>query len=793
MDDPKAKEARVAARIKREREVAREYDAYYSSPEITTKEFNLVRDGFGSDDVGVGSMFTQETKAYMESLTLKSLMFSEDWVFITVDRIASKIAGVPLVVYRRETTADGKTKCTRADEHPLNKLLEQPNDQQAGSEFLYNVVTDLSIGGNSLIYDVKSKLVQIPFERVRMNFEITGGPTSLESYQITTMFNDDGMPLFDKTSLFIEPKDVCHIRRPNPSSMWWGLSPFVPGRRSVLFNRYSTEYLLNYYIKGAHPGMALELTTEANEKNALRLLRSFEQAYTGRRNQRRPMVLPKGVTVKAVGDSLGDQQLKDYILSNREVILALLDIPKQVVSLQEAGGLGSKEFDAAVRQFWQGTLKTTMRLVAGALNKKLKDRLGEGYYLDFDLSEVEALRPDDVALADLVTKKMAYMTLNEVRSELELPPLDGGDRTPGSSPITGFTPPGGGYDPSAEAPDSEDPKDDAKPEETPEEQPSDQGPDAKTMALVETKKKNRAMLGAIFKAGEENGWPKRRSDFLAQSQAAGEKKLLPVVADLFAGQAEAIAKAVRSNIKSFRLIKTKADDAEKKRLKKAIRQALESMREDYMDGYIDSLSASVELGYDAEWELRFAFDYPNEQAIEALRLRNDNKRRAMLETRSLSTFKNLNATTTDRIMTAIEEGMANGDSGTAIASNIMDSVLDGDNLEGRINTIVRTETLTATSLGQAACTQDVARYVPNLKKVWITANDDRVRDSHADVEGEMVDWDNTFTNGLQFPRDPAGDPAETINCRCTAVNVPADQVDDIDWGGITPQDPEEGN
>jgi len=791
MDDTKAKEARVAARMKRDREIAREFDAYYQSPDISKKEFNLVRDGFGHDDVGSGSMFSQETKAYLESITLKGLMFSEDWVFITVDRIASKIAGVPLVVWKKVTTPDGKTKCIKADQHPVNGLIENPNDQQSGSEFIYNVVTDLSLGGNSLIYDVNSKLVQIPFERVRMNFGATDGPTVLDSYQITTMFNDDGMPLFDKSSLFIDPKDVCHVRRPNPSSMWWGLSPFVPGRRSVLFNRYSTEYLLNYYIKGAHPGMALELSGEANEKNALRLLRSFEQAYTGRRNQRRPIVLPKGVNVKAVGDSLGDQNLKDYIMSNREVILALLDIPKQVVSLQEAGGLGSKEFDAAVRQFWQGTLKTTMRLVAMGLTKKLKDRLGEGYYLDFDLSEVEALRPDEVALADLVTKKMAYMTLNEVRSELELPALDGGDRTPGSSPWDGFVPTGSGYDPSDDEtsePEAETPTE----EPTPDAAPEGQGPDAKTMALTAEKAKNRTMLGAIFKAGTANGWPKRREDLLHQASTVGERAMLSVIADLFEGQAKAIAKVVRSNVKAVGLLKTKADDAEKKRIKKAIKEALESMREDYMNGYVDARKASVELGYDAEWELRFAFDYPNEQGIEALRDRNENKRQSSLEARGLSTFKNLNRTTTDRVMSAIDEGLANGDSATAIASNIMDSVLDGDNLEGRINTIVRTESLTAASLGQAACTQDVARYVPNLKKVWITANDDRVRDSHVEVEGEMVDWDNTFTNGLQFPRDPAGEPSETINCRCDVVNVPADQVDDIDWGDITPQDPEGG-
>lgn len=767
--------------IKADREITREFDAYYETPESTVKDFNIVRDAFGGDELAGGSVFSQETKAYMESATLKSLLFSEDWVFVTVDRISSKIAGVPCVVYRRETLPDGKIKCERADNHAVNKLLEQPNEQQAASEFIYNVATDVSLGGNALIYDVKSQLIPVPFERVRMNFNSSAG-TVLENYMITTMFNDDGMPVFDKSSMLIKPEDMIHIRRPNPSSMWWGLSPFVPGRRAVLFNRYSTEYLLNYYIKGAHPGMALEMSEAANEKNALRLLRSFEQAYTGRRNQRRPMVLPKGVTAKAVGDSLGDQQLKDYVQNNREVILALLDIPKQVVSLQEAGGLGSKEFDSAIRQFWQGTLKTTMRLISGALNRKLASRLGEGYFIDFDLSEVDALREDELAKADLITRKMVYMTLNEVRAEVELPPLEGGDRTPGTMAPLPF------YAPADTAPaDSEAPTED--PAETPEETPEDMQPDAKTMAMTE-RTRTREIVGRIFKSGADNGWPKRREEQMQEAERLGTKKLTPVIVDMFAGQAEAVAEVVKANVKSFGLITTKADDAEKKRLKKAIQRALETMRDDYMDGYTDALEASVELGYDAAWELRFAFDYPNQTAIEAARLRNESGRRASLEKRGVSTFKNLNETTTERIMRAVEDGLKDGSSGTQIASDIMDSVLDGDNLAGRVNTIVRTETLTATSLGDAACTQDVARYVPNLKKVWMTVGDERVRDEHADIDGEMVDWDNTFTNGLQFPRDPVGDPASTINCRCTVVNVPADQVDEIDWGDVQPYDPE---
>jgi uncharacterized protein with gpF-like domain len=56
-------------------------------------------------------------------------------------------------------------------------------------------------------------------------------------------------------------------------------------------------------------------------------------------------------------------------------------------------------------------------------------------------------------------------------------------------------------------------------------------------------------------------------------------------------------------------------------------------------------------------------------------------------------------------------------------------------------------------------------------------DDDRVRDSHANLDGDVVDWDKTFDNQLSFPRDPSGEPGETINCRCYFVALPADQME----------------
>lgn len=51
-------------------------------------------------------------------------------------------------------------------------------------------------------------------------------------------------------------------------------------------------------------------------------------------------------------------------------------------------------------------------------------------------------------------------------------------------------------------------------------------------------------------------------------------------------------------------------------------------------------------------------------------------------------------------------------------------------------------------------------------KQWITQGDDKVRDSHAELEGTIIPKDEVFPNGLEFPRDDRGDAEEVINCRC---------------------------
>ena len=50
---------------------------------------------------------------------------------------------------------------------------------------------------------------------------------------------------------------------------------------------------------------------------------------------------------------------------------------------------------------------------------------------------------------------------------------------------------------------------------------------------------------------------------------------------------------------------------------------------------------------------------------------------------------------------------------------------------------------------------------------WISAEDSRTRESHVEVDREIIPFGGTYSNGLRFPGDTSGPIEEWINCRCS--------------------------
>jgi len=392
--------------------------------------------GLPSDEP-YNSVWAVETKAFMTSQNLKALFFSEDWVFITVDAFAQPISLLPFQVIRK-TVEDGQSIEKPVQYHPVMSLLDNPNKWSDGTELKYSLACDYVLGGNSFIYHAKAtkELYHISFDRVQYDFDQQHLP---KGYIVYPDSEEIIVGLTKGISIGLD--EMAHCRRPNPSSPVWGLSPFVPGRRSILFNRYSQDYLNSFYLKGATPQGILEMDQAANEQSVLRLLRSFEMAHTGRRNQRRTMLLPKGVKWNAADHKIADQGIVDLVRMNRETILNTLHIPKHVVSLQEAGSLGSEEHKMSLKYFWQTALIPTANAIASALTRHFRKcgMLSQDEQVCFDTSEVSFLQEDLRSQAEMATMLLSTHTLNEVRAQIfGLPALDGGDTTPGSMPALPF-------------------------------------------------------------------------------------------------------------------------------------------------------------------------------------------------------------------------------------------------------------------------------------------------------------------------------------------------------------------
>jgi HK97 family phage portal protein len=418
-----------------------------------------------AEDVS-GPQWASEVKAQVDLRTVKALFHNEEWVFVSVDAIAHPISTLPLTVFRK-VVKNGEETLVREDDHPVAKRLKAPNRWQTRQQLVYSYAVDYTLAGNGILYDapISRQIIHVPCERVQYDI---GANLQPKGYLFYPDLEDQ--ILATHGAAFVPLSQVMHCRRPNPSSSFWGLSPFIPGRRSVLFNRYSTDYLLAFYLKGAAPQMILEMDEKTKEANAVRLLRSFEMAFTGRRNQRRTLLLPKGMTAKIAENKIADQNLVELIRMNRETVLNILHVPKHVVSLQEAGGLGSEEHKTALRYFWQTTITDTATALAASLTAHFMEELGEGRVIAFDFSGVSELQDDEIGKAELAEKLLATMTLNEVRKRVwKLGPIEGGDSTPGKPPALGQAPgnPEAAPSPSEDDGDEEDEDDE---EEDPEEE-----------------------------------------------------------------------------------------------------------------------------------------------------------------------------------------------------------------------------------------------------------------------------------------------------------------------------------
>jgi len=119
-----------------------------------------------------------------------------------------------------------------------------------------------------------------------------------------------------------------------------------------------------------------------------------------------------------------------------------------------------------------------------------------------------------------------------------------------------------------------------------------------------------------------------------------------------------------------------------------------------------------------------------------------------------------------KIQSALTQGIVQGESIDKISERLLRIGIMDENAAMRN---ARTMVGAAESKARLDSYLEASEKGIKMKKTWIATLDDRVRDSHAELDGETVELNEKFSNGLMYPRDPNGDPAEVYNCRCDMI------------------------
>jgi len=224
---------------------------------------------------------------------------------------------------------------------------------------------------------------------------------------------------------------VLHLKNHNPLSDWYGLSPLEVAIFSIDQHNQSSAWNQALLQNGARPSGAIMIKNsqgqgcKLNEEQFSKLKAMFTDAYSGPENAGRPLLLEGGLEWQTISMTPRDM---DYIESKnsaaREISLAL-GVPPQLLGIP--GDNTYSNLAEARVAMWEQMVIPLVENTINHLNKWLAQYWPEeNLQLSCDLSSISALSSRTDATWNRLLKNN-FMTINEKRQEIGLPPLENGD------------------------------------------------------------------------------------------------------------------------------------------------------------------------------------------------------------------------------------------------------------------------------------------------------------------------------------------------------------------------------
>lgn len=337
-------------------------------------------------------------------------------VYRCISLISNAIGMLPLRVM---TKVDGHM-AEEAMDHPLfNVLMYEPNSYQTAFEFRQLMQSRVLTHGNAYAQVVRSGervVALLPLDPTTVQPDRTNDGRI--SYRVMTRNGPQD----------IAQTNMLHIRGLSTDGIV-GLSAVELAVEAIGLSRDAAESLSRLYKSGVSAGGVISHPQRLSPEARARLKASIEE-YSGSSNAGKFMVLDEGIEAKYLEKTARDSQTLETAKHQVEEIARFFGVPRPLLAMDDTSwGSGVEQLATLFVRF---ALAPYFTLWEQAVSRTLLSRGDKNFYtLDFD--ERELLRGSMKDQAEYYAKAsgsgghMPWMTPNEIREDVGLAPLPGGD------------------------------------------------------------------------------------------------------------------------------------------------------------------------------------------------------------------------------------------------------------------------------------------------------------------------------------------------------------------------------
>lgn len=389
------------------------------------------------EDVLGGLRRTYSGKAVNETTAMKVSA-----VYACVRLISGAISTAPMVVYQGERTG-GSAGYTPAPNHPLAPVLRlRPNPIITACTFWRSMVLSKLLHGNayavigrdrmgrpSTLSYVRPYRVNV-YQAWELGLDAKISAERERLYYLVTM--DHG------NQIMLDQDDVLHV----PGVGWdgkRGLSTLAAGAEAMGLAMAEQEHGARFFGQGASFNFAIQYPRQLSE-DGVKLLRDYwTRRHAGVGNSHIPPILTEGGEIQPFSMSARDAQLLESRQFSVIDVCRFFGVPPVMIGETEKTSSWGSGVESMGRWFVTYALNDHLTAIEQEVERKLFS--GDSHFAEFDESEMTrgdvAARYASHRIARGNMQEPGFKTVNEIRAEEGLPPIEGGDELQRPEPAKG--------------------------------------------------------------------------------------------------------------------------------------------------------------------------------------------------------------------------------------------------------------------------------------------------------------------------------------------------------------------